>query len=237
MAGEELFHGGTLDMSAEPWPALTAGAAWTDVLTNRILACAAILLLLLNMLDLFRIAPHLIYSYDRSRGAADLEHNMGLARSRNLTALCYLLPLCLVADHFALARPRFFGGISPLWTAPATIGLILAFLLVRRLCYLLFRPARLSGEELSTLQHNIGNYIILLAVLTLTTVGLGAVFHLPDAVVRSILLWETAAVWLFNMVRSAQLLAARISGFSTFLYLCGLELIPAALLVTVVVLF
>ena len=32
----ELFRGGTLDMSAEPWPALAAGAAWTDFLTNRI---------------------------------------------------------------------------------------------------------------------------------------------------------------------------------------------------------
>ena len=236
MAGEEIFRGGTLDMSAEPWPALAPGAVWTDFPTNRILACAAVLLLLLNLLDFFRIVPHLLYSYDRSRGAADLEHNMGLARSRNLTALCYLLPLCLVADRFALARPHFFDGISPTWTAPATIGLLLACLLVRRLCYLLFRPARLSGEEVSTLRHNIGNYIILLSILLLTTVGVCSVLRLPDAVVRSVLLWETAAVWLFNMVRSAQLLSAHVSGFSTILYLCGLEFLPAALLVTVVVL-
>ena len=235
MAGEELFRGGTLDMSAEPWPTLGAGAAWTDILTNRILACVAVLLLLLNLLDFFRIVPHLLYSYNRSRGGADLEHNMGLARIRNLTALFYLLPVCLIADHYALVRPHFFSGISPMWTAAATIGLILAFLLVRRLCYLLFRPARLSGEEASTLQHNIGNYIILLSILMLTTVGLSTAFRIPDAAVRSVLLWETAAVWLFNMVRSAQLLVAHVSGFSTFLYLCGLELFPAALLVTVVV--
>ena len=236
MAGEELFRGGTLDMSAEPWPALTAGAAWTDYLTNRILACVAVLLLLLNLLDFFRIVPHLLYSYHRSRGAADLEHNMGLARIRNLTALCYLLPLCLVADHYALVRPHFFRAFSPLWTAAATIGLILAFLFVRQLCYLLLRPARLSGEAISTLQHNIGNYIILLSILMLTTVGLCTAFHVPDSFVRNVLLWEAAAVWLFNMVRSVQLLTPHVAGFSTFLYLCGLEVFPAALLVTVVVL-
>ena len=68
MAGEGLFRGGTLDMSAEPWPALAPGAVWTDFPTDRILACEAVLLLLLNLLDFFRIVPHLLYSYDRSGG-------------------------------------------------------------------------------------------------------------------------------------------------------------------------
>ena len=233
----ELFRGGTLDMSAEPWPALAAGPAWTDFLSNRILACAAVLLLLINLFDFFRILPHLLYCYDRPHGASALEHNMGLARSRNLTALCYLLPLSLVADRFALARPRFFEIIPLQWTAVATVVLLLGFLLVRALCYTVFRPRRLSGEEVMTLRHNVGNYLILLGILMLTTVGLCTAFRAPDAIVRGILLWETAAVWLFYLVRSAQLLAAHVSGLSTFLYLCGLELIPAALLVTVVVLF
>ena len=233
----ELFRGGTLEMSAEPWPALAAGPAWTDLLSNRILCCLAVLLLLVDLLDFFRIVPHLLYCYDRPHGAAALEHNMGLARSRNLTSLCYLLPLSLVADRFALARPHFFGAVPPQWTAIATVGFILGVLIVRALCYTLFRPRRLSGEEVATLRHNIGNYIILLAILMLTTVGVCTIFRTPDAVVRSILLWETAAVWLFFLVRSAHLLAAHISGLSTFLYLCGLELFPAALLVTVVVLF
>ena len=233
----ELFHGGTLDMSAEPWPAIAAGPEWNAFLTNRILSCVAVLLLLLNLLDFFRILPHLVYSYDRPQGAAALEHNMGLARSRNLTAFCFLLPICLIADRFALVRPQLFDTIPPQWTALVTAGFLLAALLVREICYLLFRPRRLTGEEVSTLRHNIGNYIILLSVLMILTAGVCVVFHVPDGIARSILLWETAAVWLFHMVRSLQLLAAHVSGFSIFLYLCGLELIPAALLVTVVVLF
>ena len=232
----ELFRGGTLDMSAEPWPATAAGPAWTDFLTNRILACAAVLLLLVNLLEFFRIAPHLLYSYDRPHGAADLEHNMGLARSRNLVALCYLLPVCLIADRFALARPHFLEAVPPQWSAVATIGLVLGFALVREICYLLFRPRRLKGEAVATLRHNPGNYIILLSILMLATLGVCTAFRAPDAVVRSVLLWETAAVWLFYLVRSAQLLAAHVSGFSIILYLCGLELIPAALFVATVVL-
>ena len=237
MDAGELFRSGTLEMSTEPWTALASGPVWTDFLTNRILACVAVLLLLLNLLDFFRIIPHLLYSYDRPQGAAALEHNMGQVRIRNMTSLCYLLPLCLVADRFALARPRLFEAVPPMWTAVATIALVLGFLFVRAVCYLLFRPRRMGGEAVSTLRHNLGNYIILLSILMLVTVGICAALRAPDALVRSLLLWETAAVWLFYMVRFAQLLAAHVSGFSIFLYLCGLELIPAALLVTVVVLF
>jgi len=233
----ELFRSGTLEMSAEPWPTAGTGVLWTDFTVNRILACAAVLLLLLNLLDFFRLVPYLIYSYDRSRGALDLEHNMGLARSRNLISLCFLLPACLIADRYALMRPHFLAEIPPQWSVAATAGLLLGLLFVRDLCYLLFRPRRLGGELLAALHHNPGNYIILLSVLMLTTVGFCSAFHAPDTLVRTILLWETAAVWLLNMVRSTQLLAAKVSGFSTFLYLCGLELFPAALLVTVVVLF
>ena len=237
MGIEGLFRSGTLEMSAEPWTALASGPAWTDFLTNRILACVAIFLLLLNLLDFLRLVPELLYCYDRSHGAFALEHNMGLARSRNVTALCFALPACLIADRFAMARPRFFDTLPPQWSALATIGLFLGFVLVREICYLLFRPRRLSVEELATLRHNPGNYIILLAILMLMTVGICTAFRMPDGIARSILLCETAVVWLFNMVRSAQLLASHIAGLPTFLYLCGLEVFPAALLVTVVVLF
>ncbi|NLZ19393.1 MAG: hypothetical protein GXY24_03885 [Bacteroidales bacterium] len=237
MVTGELFRGGTLEMSAEPWPAAGAGVLWTDFTVNRILACAAVFLLLLNLLDFFRLVPYLIYSYDRSRGALDLEHNMGLARSRNLIALCFLLPVCLIADRYELMRMDFLTGIPPQWSVAATTGILLGLLLVRDICYLLFQPRRLGGDVVPALRHNPGNYIILLSVLMLTTIGFCSAFRAPDTLVRTILLWETAAVWLLNMVRSTQLLAAKVSGFSTILYLCALELFPAALLVTVVVFF
>ena len=54
---------------------------------------------------------------------------------------------------------------------------------------------------------------------------------------RNNLLWEIAVFYIFSQIRSSQFLAASGMGFTTFLYLCALELLPAASLVAVIELF
>ena len=234
---EEVFKSGSLVMSSSPVTDLAQAVRWGELPTNRILAVAAVLLLVLALPDLLRLAPGLLYSFDRTRGSAELEHSLGAARTRNLVALTFILPFCLMLDRYALLRPRFWSLIPPQWSAPAALGLVAAFLLVRALCYALFRPRRLGTEESATLRHLPYNYFILTAVLTLLTAGVCAVAHVPDDVVRTILYWETGLLWGFTLVRSAQFLDGKGFGFTTFLYLCGLEIVPAALLVAVVLLF
>ena len=234
---EDVFRSGTLEMSASPWESLAGNPAWSSVLTNRILAVVAVVLLVADLLDLFRLAPQLIYCYDRSRGAETLEHSLGMARSRNSAAFFLSLPLCLVADRYALFRPGVWSVIPPAWSAPATIGVLVVFLLLRRFCYLLLRPRRMGTESFDALRHNLYNYLFLLVPVILLTVAVSKAAGMADALTRSILLVETALAWGFALLRSGQILGAHCSGLSTFLYLCGLELLPAAALVTADVLF
>lgn len=233
----EIFKGGSLEMSADPLSGWVEAPVWRDLLSTRILAVVAIILLLINLPDLFRLIPHLLYSYDRPRGAADLEHSLGLARTRNYTALCYALPFCLIADRYSLMQPRWLSALPAEWHAPATLGLFVAFLLLRALAYFLWRPHRLRGEQYATLQHIPYNIFILLVAVMLVTVSLLMVFRSPDATVRTVLLWEIAVFYVFSQIRSSQFLAASGMGFATFLYLCALELLPAASLVAVIELF
>lgn len=237
MGGEEVFRSGTLEMSAGPLEVLAREPLWADLTVNRILCVAAVVLIVIDLLDYLRLVPHLLYTYDRSRGAETLEHSLGMARTRNVAALIHALPFCLVLDRYAIVRPAFWSAIPDAWSAPATLGLVAAFLLVRRLCYAFFRPRRLSGESFDALRHNLYNYLLLLVPLLLLTVAVQALFHLPDAVLKQVLTAEILAVWAFASVRSGQILGAHGSGLSTFLYLCGLELLPAALLAAVVVFF
>ena len=111
------------------------------------------------------------------------------------------------------------------------------FLLIRSLCYVLFRPRRLGAEEFATLKHLPYNYFILIAVLTLLTAGVCTVLRVPDGLTNTLLFWETGVLWFFTLIRSGQFLDGKGFGFTTFLYLCGLEIIPAALLVAVVLFF
>lgn len=232
-----IFKGGSLEMSTEPLSGWVEAPVWRDLFSTRILAVAAIFLLLVNLPDLFRLLPHLFYSYNRPRGAADLEHSLGLARMRNHTALCYALPFCLIADRYALMQPRWLSALPAEWHAPATLGLFVAFLLLRALAYVLWQPHRLRGEPYATLKHIPYNVFILLVSVMLVTVGLLLVFRAPDTTARTVLLWEITVFYLFSQIRASQFLAASGMGFTTFLYLCALELLPAASLVAVIELF
>ena len=237
MIGEEVFRSGTLEMSARPWDDLAQAAFWTDLPLNRILCLVAVALLVVNLIDYFRLFPSLLYCIDRSHGAETLEHSLGLARTRTLSAIIYILPLCLAFDRYQIIRPHFWSAIPPAWSAPAMFALFAAYMLARDLCYLFFRPRRLSGESYAALRHNPFNYLLLVAPILFVTMGVAAIFHLPADLTRYLFLGELLLVWAVSLVRSGQILRKRCTGLSTFLYLCALELVPAALLAAVVILF
>jgi hypothetical protein len=234
---EELFRNGTLEMSASPLAGVAADPLWTDLPINRILVVLAVFLLVLSLRSLFQLLPHLLYCYDRTRGAVALEHSLGMARLRNLLSLTLILPFCLILARWAVAQPSFWADIPGVWSAPATIGLVCAFVLVRALCHRIFHPRRLDAETVATLRHNLYNYLPLLLSVMLLTAGILLAARLPDRTGQAVLRWEIAAAWAFSTLRSAQILGAQRAGLSTFLYLCALEIMPAALLVAFVVLF
>ena len=236
---EELFRSGTLDMSASPLAGLEGSLLplWGDVLTNRILAVVAVVLLVAALPDLFRLMPHLLFCYDRSRGAVSLQHSLSVARTRDMVAHAFVMAMALVADRFALLDADFLRQVPAGWHAPATIGLVAAFLFVRLLCHLTLRPRRLNGEEAAALKGNLYNYVIPMAVIALMTIGILTLARVPDALIRRVLIGECAVLWAFFLLRSGQILATRCAGFSTILYLCGLEILPTALLTALVVVF
>lgn len=237
MFGEEVFRSGTLEMPTRPWEGLEQAVHWTDLPVNRIFVLVAVLLMVANLMDYIRLMPALLFSADRSRGAEMLEHSLGLSRTRNLTALVYLLPLCLTLDRYAAARPDFWSAIPPQWSLAATTGITVAVLLLRRLCFAVFRPRQLSGEAFSAILNNPYTYLLLAAPLLFLTMGVIAIFHLLEMTGWHLILAELGLAWLFAAFRSGQILRKRCSGLSTFLYLCGLEFLPAAIMVAVMMYF
>ena len=74
-------------------------------------------------------------------------------------------------------------------------------------------------------------YLILLMMLALLTVGVHYVIGSDDLMIKRFLLVETGLTYLMYLLRRAQILSTSCKPLTTFLYLCGLELLPAALLV------
>lgn len=230
MPPSDIFIQGKLEMSAVPVQEAAQAMLWDDFLLNRVLVVAAVLIGIAGLRDLLRLLPELLYCFSRPRASVSLEYNTSVVRMRNTAALISILPFCLLADRFGLFRPELWSAVPEEWSAPATVGVFLAYLLLRTVCSALIRPPRLSGTAADAVRRSPWNNFILLTLLMLLTVGLLYIFRPSDTVVRITLYAETALFFLLSLLRSGQILASGFSGLTTILYLCGLELLPAAAL-------
>lgn len=233
----EVFIRGTLELPVDPVPLVSDGALWSGCLFNRIAIAVAIVAVMVDIQDMFDLVPSFKDCLVRARGNIGLEHTVSLARSRNMCAWVMAIPFCLVADRFGLYCSRWMQALPAGWSLAAVMGLLLFFVLLDSLVFLLMRPKRLGGEVAQAVKRCTYTYFIIMTVLILVTVGILALVGAPDLLVRKVIYWEMAGFFLFSLLRSGQILAARFSGLSTILYLCGLKILPVAVIVAGAVIF
>lgn len=236
MLDGELFRQGRLEMSSAPLPELQTPAEWNDLLPNKIAIVLSVVLVLIYLKDIIRLIPPLLYALDRKRGGESLEYNVSAARMRNTVALIYTLPFCLIADYCGAYRPGFWSMVPPEWSSAATLAVMLAYFLLRRLCYAAIRPGKMSAESLATLKHSLYNYFIALVSVAVPTIGILPLFSVREDIIRTVFLALTGLAFAFATVRAWQILKSRRSPLPTILYLCGLEILPAAAVVASAVL-
>lgn len=232
----EFFRDGTLVMSAHPYVQAAAELAWSDVRMNKILVIVAVIFGLLAIRNHIELFPRILYCLNRPRASISFEYNHGISRARNSYTLSFILLFCLFADRFALFRPQFWSHIPPGWSVVATMGVFIGYVLLRVIFSLVLRPRKLDSISLAALRYSPYNYFIMLTVLMLLTAGLPRIFHIPDEIIRIVMLTEITLFFLLSLIRGAQILAGTYSGFSTILYLCGLEILPTSILVACAVL-
>ena len=236
MLDGELFRQGRLEMSSAPLPEFQTPAEWNDLLPNKIAIVLSVVLVLIYLKDIIRLIPPLLYALDRKRGGESLEYNVSAARMRNTVALIYTLPFCLIVDYCGAYRPGFWSMVPPEWSSAATLGVMLAYFLLRRLCYAAIRPGKMSAESLATLKHSLYNYFIALVSVAVPTIGILPLFSVREDIIRTVFLALTGLAFAFATVRAWQILKSRRSPLPTILYLCGLEILPAAAVVASAVL-
>lgn len=236
MLDGELFRQGRLEMSSAPLPEFQTPAEWNDLLPNKIAIVLSVVLVLIYLKDIIRLIPPLLYALDRKRGGESLEYNVSAARMRNTVALIYTLPFCLIADYCGAYRPGFWSMVPPEWSSAATLGVMLAYFLLRRLCYAALRPGKMSAESLATLKHSLYNYFIVLVSVAVPTIGILPLFSVREDIISTVFLALTGLAFAFATVRAWQILKSRRSPLPTILYLCGLEILPAAAVVASAVL-
>lgn len=234
---EDIFSAGRLEMSDTPLIADNSALIWGEQLGTQIPAVLAILLFILMLKDIFRLIPSLIYAIKFPHGTSGLEYNLSVSRIRNRAALLCLLPFCLIADRYGLYRPDFWAQIPQQWSSCATLGIMAAFVLLRIFIYAAVRPRRMHNEEFVTLRHSGYNFFIACTIMMLLVSFIFSLAGVPDAISKVVIYVIMGIMALMSIWRSAYFLAANCGGLATILYLCGLEIVPMAMLVVSAVVF
>ena len=226
---EEPFRSGRLLLPDTPPQAVEAAGEGLSLVAS-LLVAVSVLLFLLALRSFLNVLPYLADNIFRARGSAALENSVRVSRDRNLVATVFLVPAILLIFRYRLFDIAPFDALSPDMRLLASAGVFLGYLLVRFLLYRWLRPRRRYDNY--QMAYRAGyTFFILLMMLALVTVGVCYVLRLPDLTVKTFLLVETGVMYLLYLVRRGQILSTSCNTLTTFSYLCGLELLPTALLV------
>lgn len=205
--------------------------AWSEILVNKILVVVSVALFLIEFKDIFRLMPQLRYSLDRPKGGMSFEYNVSTSRSRNIIALCCIIPVSLILDKYQVFSPNLWARLDHQWSALVSIGIICSYGIIRGLLHQVIIPKRADSLKRSALKRSPYSFFIMLSIVMIITSFTLSFIELDALVCRKIFLIEIGISFLFCLVRNMQILSSFCSFLEAFLYLCGFEIMPAAVLV------
>ena len=220
------FPNGRLWMSDEPLETLVREASWAQDPVHSVVALLAIVLLIIFMRDYFILWTPVMRCMVRAKANVEMEHSIQLARTRNRAALLMLLPMWLIAERFSIISER-------MWLS---LAIMLGYLVLKRLAAEIALPRKLSAEARLAVRRALYTYGIVLAFVMMMTVGLWMLVRWDAGAMMWVIVAEAGATLLLSMVREGEILSATYHPLVSFLYLCALEIVPAAGLVAAAVL-
>lgn len=178
-----------------------------------------------------KIIPSLLDCATRWKGNLELENSLQLSGSRNLTAIILFVPVCMVAYSHSLYRPDYLDSLSPASQLAATCGTFAVYLALRSFLNWQLEMSSFHTKVFTASNRSFYNFMIILFILLFPLGGLLDAFSADESLSRTVLLYVTGAAYLIHIYRRGQIFASACNPFTTFLYLCGLELLPTAALV------
>ena len=186
---------------------------------------------LLSVRSFLKILPALGDCLLRWKGNVDLEDSLQLSGSRNWIAIVLFVPFCMVAYSHGLYHPDYMDTLPPALGLAAFSGTMLTYLLLRFFLNWQLEMGSYRTKAFMAANHAFYNYMIILFMIVFPV---GAILNATvgnKELTRTILLYIIAATYIIHIFRRGQIFASACNPFTTFLYLCGLELLPTTVLV------
>ncbi len=195
------------------------------------LAVIFTLIFLISIRSFLKILPSLGDCVLRWKGNLDLEDSLQLSGSRNLIACILFIPSCMVAYSHGLYRPDYIDSLQPVIGFAAVCGTMLAYILLRSFLNWQLEMGAYRTKTFAAANNSFYSYMIILFLIMLPVGSILRNLTGNEELARVVLLHIAAITYLVHVFRRGQIFASTCNPFTTFLYLCGLELLPTAALV------
>ena len=230
---DETF--GKLRLPVEPGTA--EAAAYGVNATETVFMIVFVILAILFMKNFINILPYVLGSITRPRMASEIEGSVRIARDRNIIALIFILPLCLILTHYDIYSPDFLDHLGPGARLLTVTAIFTGLLMLRTLLNFLLKPRNMRAGVFPAASKICYTVFVAAMILVLTTLGILVLFHTPEKAIRVVMLVEMGLSYLILLLRRAQILSPYCNPFSLFLYLCALEILPTGLFVASALIF
>ncbi len=202
-----------------------------------VLALVSLIAMLIILRPFVEILPSLLACLIRWKESVNLENVLTYARYRNWTAAILILPFCILVHRHDLYAPAFLEDMNDSLQLLTTIGVMCAYLLLRHLFKLIFRPKKISGKCFTAADRSSYNFFILLTLLLLAVGSTASFCEAAPIMIKRILFWTICAIYSIACLRKLQILSSGCRFLPAFLYLCALEILPTGVLVTSAIIF
>ena len=219
------------------WPALADPVSgmvkdvWMSFPVNWALIAVASVLIVLYMRRFVTVFPYLAEGLLRWKPLSELEHNMRLCRERDALVFPSFFIVCVFMSRLAFFRPEFIEGMGEALRTAVTFAGCSAFLLLRRFLILAFPARKIHRSSLTAANGASRDFLIMLSAVFMLIVIFASVSDWCLALSRTMSYYVTGFLWTVFLIRKSQILSADAGHLQAILYLCTVEILPAALLV------
>ncbi len=194
------------------------------------LIAAVTLPVLMSVGDVVDMSPTLLGCILRAKENINLYNNMRMRRTRIRLSVACIPAVIVVLSRYPELHPfitESSWGMQLFHTALIVLGYILS----RILSKLIFCQRSIRTPDFQCAAQVSFTFTVIGAIVLFFIFGIMKVIGIENASVASAIQWAIGIVYFVFIVREYQVFTAHRGYLSSFLYLCALEVLPAAMLV------
>ena len=177
-----------------------------------IISFISLIIIIVMLRRIVSVLPSVFACTLRWKENINLDSIVKTSRDRDLTALALTIPFCLTINRFGLLTFRFMRDMSPEAGFGITVGILIS-------------------------DNSDRTFFIILSLSLLACGWIMTVFNADPLTTRHTMFWLSVAIYMLYLVRKFQIFQSHHPIFTSFLYLCALEIIPTGTLVVSAIIF